>query len=154
MEKIRRYVVKNVDGFIMYKCASGHLHDNYVINEIKKRFQYYKKMYRIYRDGEIIHKENTTKQINGKRIKDISSGEIYADIYALADAYDISIIQAKKLIKTKLKYKEMKILNQKMIELNAELDIIKERSIYLRTPIEIIEEYLKNKNKGKDSIER
>ena len=105
MEKIRRYVVKNVDGFIMYKCFSGHLSDEYVINEIKKRFQYYKKMYRIYRDGEIIHKENTARQINGKRIKDISSGEIYADIYAFADQFDISVIQAKKLIKTKLKYK-------------------------------------------------
>lgn len=89
----------------MYKCATGHLSDEYVINEIKKRFQYYRKMYKILKDGEIIEKVNTTKERNRQRIKDISTGEIFPDLYSFADHFDISVNEAKKLIKSKLKYK-------------------------------------------------
>ena len=104
-EKIDRYFVKNSFGAVVYRCASGHLSEIHIITEIKKRYESDGKLYRIYKNGELLTKINTIKQRTGKRIKDISSGQIFDNIDHLADYYGISKIEARKWIKERLKFK-------------------------------------------------
>ena len=104
-EKIDRYFVKNSFGAVVYRCASGHLSENHIITEIKKRYGSDGKLYRIYKNGELLTKINTVSQKNGKRIKDISSGQIFDNIEHMAEYYDISKIEARKWVKERLKFK-------------------------------------------------
>ena len=104
-EKIDRYFVKNSFGAIVYRCASGHLSESHIINEIKKRYEGDGKLYRIFKNGELLAKINTVTQKNGKRIKDITTGQIFDNIEHMAEYYDISKIEARKWIKQRLKFK-------------------------------------------------
>lgn len=103
--------------------------------------------------GHCIHLNNLFRNVDSVSYKNMMNGKpqtlsskfkiSYNLLLNLLDIGDTNLVNfASRSMVTGDLDKEIKILTQKMIELDAELDTMKERSFYLRTPIEVIEEFI------------
>ena len=122
--------------------------------------------------GHVIHLNNLFRDVDSVSYKNMMNGKpqtlsskfkiSYNLLLNLLDIGDTNLVNfARRSMVTGDLDKEIQMINQKMVKLNAELDTIKENSIYLRTPIEIIEEFINlekdrphSVNKKRKDIER
>ena len=108
--KTDRYRVISETGKILYSCATQHLTNNYVIEQIEDRFKFYRKRWKVELNGKIIKRYNFINDTirPTHRIQDTETGDIFVDCHELADHLGISYREAKRKAYTMFKYKIIK----------------------------------------------
>lgn len=110
MKNNDHYLVKDKTGYEIYRCTTGHLSEEYVLKELYKKFSGFKNVYRVYKNGELIHRiNNITSDLRiTEGILDRDTGVMYKDCYDMAEQLGCTYLQAKTKLKKQFRFKLIK----------------------------------------------